>query len=140
MTERGPAKRPCPSCPYRRDAPSGLWHESEYDKLPLYDKPIGFQPPGAFFCHQNDGHLCAGWCGCHDMQESLGLRLAVSQEILSEADYVAALDYVSPVALFTSGAEAAAHGKQEIETPGPRAQRAIDRISRKQRQRPRGKP
>lgn len=26
--------QPCDTCPYRQDAPSGLWSASEYAKLP----------------------------------------------------------------------------------------------------------
>jgi hypothetical protein len=36
MTAR-PRKTPCSTCPYRRDAPSGLWAASEYDLLPGLD-------------------------------------------------------------------------------------------------------
>ena len=54
-----PAKRPCGSCPYRRDAPSGIWSREEYEKLPEYDKPTAYQPPQVFMCHRNAGCLCA---------------------------------------------------------------------------------
>ena len=37
---------------------------------------------------------------------------------------------MSPVPLFTSGAEAAEHGKAEIDTPGRRAAEAIAKITR----------
>lgn len=126
-----PAKRPCGSCPYRRDVPSGVWHASEYDKLAAFDGPTYDQPFGAFFCHQQDGRLCAGWVGCHDMEESLGLRMALSRGAIDESDYEAALDYVSPVPLWDSGAQAAAHGKAEIYTPGVKARTTIDRLERK---------
>ena len=52
-------KRPCPSCPYRRDVPSGIWHESEYAKLPQFDGPTQDQlAAGAFalfHCHSQPG-------------------------------------------------------------------------------------
>jgi hypothetical protein len=121
------AKAPCRSCPYRKDVPSGVWAPEEYDKLPLYDAETFDQPFGAFYCHQQDGRLCAGWVGCHDMQESLGLRMAK----LTPEDYELALDYESPVELFASGAEAAAHGKAEITNPSLPARRTIDRLARK---------
>lgn len=126
-----PRKKPCSSCPYRRDVPSGVWHESEYDKLPPYDAEMADQPPAPFFCHQSDGRLCAGWVGCHDMDESLGLRIAASVGIISEEDYEAVLDYECSVPLFESGAAAAAHGKSEIKSPGEKARRTIDKLSKK---------
>jgi hypothetical protein len=133
MASAAPAKYPCASCPYRRDVASGVWSPEEYAKLPPYDNATWGQPPGAFFCHQQNGRLCAGWVGCHDMQESLGMRLAVSTG-LSIEDYEAALSYTSPVPLFDSGAEAAAHGMAEVPAPGPKAQRTIRKIEdRRQR-------
>jgi hypothetical protein len=112
-----------------------VWHEEEYDKLPRYDGDITAQIEagalGAFFCHQDDGRLCAGWVGCHDMDETLGLRLAFSHDLIETEDYEAALDYVSPVELFDSGAEAAAHGKSQIENPDMQARRTIARLERK---------
>lgn len=126
-----PARTPCYSCPYRRDVPSGVWSSEEYEKLPRYDAPTHDQPVGAFFCHQQDGRLCAGWVGCHDMEESLGLRLAVAFGHVSEVDAEAALNYESPVPLFESGAAASEHGLRDIEAPGPEAQRIATRLSEK---------
>lgn len=126
-----PAKAPCGSCPYRRDAPSALWSADEYAKLPEFDKPTGDQPPYVFMCHQNDGHLCAGWCGTHDMEENLGLRMAQSMGKLSQEEAEAAMDYVSPVPLWPSGAEAARHGLAEIRRPGAAARRTIQRLSKR---------
>jgi hypothetical protein len=112
-----------------------VWHESEYDKLPNYDGDISEQAQagaiGAFYCHSRDGRLCAGWVGCHDMDNSLGLRLASSFGQLSPEDVEAALTYESPVELFKSGAAAAKHGKRSIESPDARTRRTIDRLSRK---------
>ena len=127
----GPAARPCGSCPYRRDVPSGVWAAEEYDKLPPYDQPTWAQPPAVFCCHQQDGRLCAGWVGCHDMQESLGLRIAAANEHLDPDAVDAALDYVSPIALWESGAAAAAHGRAEVETPSTRARRTVEQLKRK---------
>lgn len=135
MSTDGPAKRPCGSCPYRRDVPSGVWNESEYAKLPRYDGTTSEQMAAgaltAFACHQQNGRLCAGWVGCHDMNESLGLRMAVRIGTVSPEGWEDAMDYVSPVPLFASGAEAAAHGMAEVEEPGVHARRTIDRLERK---------
>jgi hypothetical protein len=34
------AARPCASCPYRKDVPSGIWAAHEYTKLLAYDGDI----------------------------------------------------------------------------------------------------
>ena len=134
MSGAKPRKSPCAACPYRRDAPSGLWAADEYDKLPLYDGATGEQAMrGAFapfYCHHNTGELCAGWVGCHDMGECLAVRMQADR-----LDVDAVLDYVSPVPLFGSGAEAAEHGKREIDCPGPAVLRAAGRLLRQQQRR-----
>ena len=124
--------RPCPSCPYRRDVPSGIWDASEYDKLPAYDGDVPDQLAagalGVFMCHQMSGQICAGWAGCHDMANNLAVRMARDID-------PAIFDYVSPVPLFASGAEAAEHGKRQITRPGPAAVRQQRSIVRKQARR-----
>lgn len=131
-SKRGPARNPCGSCPYRRDVPSGVWAAEEYDKLPGFDGPTMEQPPGVFTCHQQNGRMCAGWVGCHDMDESLGIRFAWGNDHFSDEDIKAALDYVSPIPLWGSGAEAAAHGRAEIERPGEQATHTIEKVGRRQ--------
>lgn len=126
-----PAPAPCGSCPYRRDVPSGVWSEEEYAKLPDYDRPTGEQPAAVFMCHQQDGRLCAGWVGCHDMQESLGMRFALTLGAISDEEYEATLSYSTGADLFASGAEAAAHGRQEIEAPSRRAALQIQKLKRR---------
>lgn len=130
-----PAPAPCVSCPYRRDVASGIWSEEEYAKLPIYDGEIAEQAvagaTGVFHCHQQDGRICAGWAGCHDLDESLAMRLAASLGAIDEVEYLATLDYESPVPLFSSGAEAAAHGLAELDLPGPKAVRTIRRLERR---------
>lgn len=113
-----PRKTPCASCPYRQDAPSGLWAASEYDKLPLYDGPTWSQPQGLFMCHSSPDKMCSGWTGCHDMTENLAVRLAAHR---GEVDLDEVTEYISPVPLFASGAEAAEHGRRDIEAPSDRA-------------------
>jgi hypothetical protein len=125
---KGPAPRPCESCPYRRDVPSGVWSPEDYQKLPLYDAPTSEQPLSAFQCHQNDrdsgkARLCAGWVGCHG-DELLSLRLAVARG-LADPDV---FDYTTEVELFDSGSEAAAHGMKDIEDPGPEARALVLKI------------
>lgn len=125
----GPRARPCSTCPYRRDVPSGLWSAEEYNRLPAYDGDTAEQAyAGAFhlfFCHKQTGDLCAGWVGCHDMTENLAVRVNDHR-----VDLDAVLGYVSPVELFESGAQAAEHGKRDIADPGPAARRRIDQLLR----------
>lgn len=121
-------KRPCPTCPYRRDVPSGIWAEEEYDKLARYDGDIMSQATaratGVFLCHQRTGDLCAGWVACHDMNNNLAVRL--SPEDIDPAVF----DYVSPVPLFASGAEAAEHGRRDLAHPGEQARSMIGKLVR----------
>lgn len=127
MTDPRPSKAPCGTCPYRRDVPAGIWDASEYEKLPRYDGETGEQllagATGLFFCHQNDGHLCAGWVGCHDMDHAVAVRI--------HRVHPDTFDYVSPVPLFSSGREAATHGLSGVESPGEDALAAIRKLERK---------
>ncbi|WP_245552297.1 DUF6283 family protein [Nocardia aobensis] len=130
-----PAPRPCSSCPYRRDVPSGVWHADEYDKLREYDSVMSEQPPALFQCHQTDAdsdlrRLCAGWPGCHG-DNLLALRLALIQRRISPATFEATIGYHSPTPLFGSGTAAAEHGRRDIDTPGPSAIGAIAKIIRR---------
>lgn len=127
---RPPAPRPCESCPYRLDVPSGVWVAEEYAKLPAYDRPTMEQPPGLFLCHQQNGRACAGWAGCHDMSQSLAVRFAAISGVPPETINTL-LDYVSPVPLWPSGAAAAAHGLAAVEAPGDDADRLIGKLVRR---------
>jgi len=123
MTERAkPRPKPCDSCPYRRDVPSGLWAESEYVKLPEYDGPTHEQPIAVFHCHQADGTVCAGWAHHADIN-TLALRLN-----WRHVDVRAICAYQSPVPLFASGAEAAEHGIKDIEEPGEEARAMVAKL------------
>jgi len=134
---RRPAPRPCLSCPYRRDVPSGVWSEEEYAKLPPYDAAdvASGQPVSAFGCHQQDGRLCAGWVAVHDMNHSIGLRVSVQVGLTPVEDVDAILEYTTDVPLWASGAEAAAHGLAEVENPSAEAVALVARLTRKQERR-----
>ncbi len=122
------AKRPCASCPYRTDAPSGLWAKHEYDKLPTYDGEIGEQLEkgafGVFLCHQRDGHLCAGWVAGHGPLELVALRLdrKVDESVFG---------YTTDIPVFKSGKEARAHGIKDMRRPGKRAKRLMGALMKK---------
>lgn len=125
----GVMKAPCKSCPYRKDVPSGVWAEDEYDKLPSYDGEIidQLQNGGTalFLCHQKDNNLCAGWLATHGTDDLLALRLhhsKVKPEIFR---------YKTDIPVWSSGQEACDHGKAEIEQPSTRASRVINRLTEK---------
>jgi hypothetical protein len=123
-----PAAAPCGSCPYRVDVPSGVWHPSEYVKLPQFDEPTALQPMEVFMCHQVDGRICAGWAGCHDMNHSLGVRLAYLEGHLTPDEVDALYAYATTVPLFASGREAAEHGMADAGAPSPAARRTAEKI------------
>lgn len=117
--------RPCASCPYRKDIPSGIWEQHEYDKLPEYDGPTWAQSPKLFLCHQRDGNICGGWLACHDPQELLALRFSAG-DIDPKVFF-----YETDIPVFASGAEARAHGIRAIKRPGAKARRLIHAVARK---------
>lgn len=121
-----PPPKPCGSCPYRRDVPSGIWAKHEYDKLPEYDGQTWEQQSVAIFmCHQNDGHLCGGWLACHDPAELLALRITR----VDPSTYA----YETDVPVFASGAEARAHGLRDLAEPGDKATKMMEGLLRKRR-------
>ena len=126
-----PRKSPCASCPYRKNVPSGVWHEEEYDKLVTYDGDIPEQVEkggtAAFGCHQGDGSICSGWLGHRDPLDLIAVRLGLS---LGNLDSSCA-NYTTDVPLFATGAEASEHGKREIEKPSPEAIKMSQKIVRK---------
>lgn len=128
---RPPAPRPCESCPYRTDVPSGVWSEDEYAKLPAYDNETGFQTPAVFMCHQQDERMCAGWTATHANEHNLGMRIALLNGSMTVETFDAACDYVSPVPLFKSGQEAHNHGVAGIDAPDADAIRIIEKVERK---------
>lgn len=137
MSINGPAPRPCESCPYRKDVPSGVWAEAEYEKLRAYDRPTAEQPMEVFQCHQNSkdddrARVCAGWASCHGtthQTDLLALRFAEAFGNMTPEAIAAVRDYTSPVPLFASGEEAADHGVAEITHPSPQAQRLVAKIA-----------
>jgi hypothetical protein len=120
--------RPCSSCPYRCDVPSGIWKEVEYDKLPQYDgdtiEQIENRAFQLFRCHSTPDYLCAGWVGCHDMDENLAMRF--NHHRVDPKVY----EYESPVPLFDSGAEAAMHGLRDLKNPSSEAYEKIAKLMR----------
>lgn len=127
MTEQNaalPRKTPCASCPYRCGVPSGVWHEDEYAKLARYDRPMHEQPPAAFMCHQGEGDVCSGWLGHADPNDLLAVRVGIIGGRLDPA----CAEYTTTVPLFSSGADAAAHGTRDVSSPGRRARDTIRKV------------
>lgn len=116
---------PCSACPYRRDAPSGVWSADEYDKLRLYDQETWAQPLRGFACHATPDHHCHGWAVVHSNRggeyELLALRINFPDNGIPEPR----------VGLFGSGSEAADHGERDLADPSPEAQEAARRLLRK---------
>ena len=137
MSGAQPRPRPCASCPYRRDVPSGVWAAEEYEKLPGYDGETFEQHPSVFFCHAQDGSVCSGWLGHTDPYHLLGVRLGLMKGLLDPS----CAEYTTDVPLFASGQEAAEHGVADIQDPSPKAAEIMRKIIHKRRvQRLRGKP
>jgi hypothetical protein len=105
-----------------------VWERGEYEKLPPYDWETFEQPLGLFMCHSGDATtlLCAGWVSCHDMDNNLAVRFAARR--VDPMVY----DYVSPVPLFGSGRQAAAHGISDYGHPGPEALRVMGKVLARQ--------
>jgi hypothetical protein len=74
-------KTPCPQCPYRLDAPRGVWSAETYQKLLTLGKGVDTR---LFACHATrdtpeNTDMCAGWLLSQHEQgvPALGLRLAI---------------------------------------------------------------
>lgn len=119
--------KPCETCPYRRDVPSGVWSAHEYRKLPEYDKPTSQQPPGIFFCHQSNEFVCNGWAVVHGLNPRRGYEL-ISLRFAALFDNPLEEIPRSNVPLFSSGAAAAKHGLRDIDRPSRKAIRAIEKL------------
>lgn len=69
-------RAPCGDCPYRLDAPRGLWHRDEFTQLVAKDRdPIG----SIYGCHKQNGRGCVGWLLNQRARNlpSIALRLAL---------------------------------------------------------------
>ena len=128
-------KEPCPSCPYRKDVPSGVWDRSEYEKLPKYDLGTTEQflagAIGVFYCHQQNGCVCRGWIDCHGNQgdgcELISLRIS---KLIDHEQVKIAIEEGPQVPIFESGREACEHGLKEICNPSSDASEVISKVVR----------
>lgn len=127
--KHGAMAAPCKFCPYRQDAPSGIWHRDEYAKLLKYDGDMAAQAQngglGLFLCHERNNCLCSGWLACHGPDNLIALRFnhdKVEPEVF---------DYETSIPVFSSGFDAMVHGVKDNLLPSPRARKAIDRLAGK---------
>jgi hypothetical protein len=121
-----PRVTPCATCPYRKNVPSGIWHEEEYAKLPEYDRDTQDQPIEAFGCHQKDGAICAGWLGYGEPYDLLAVRLGIAMGTLDPS----CGSYTTTVPLHESGTAAAEHGLRDLLDPSDAAIAAIRKLDR----------
>lgn len=125
-TGRTVRAEPCSACPYRQDAPSGLWAAHEYEKLRGYDHPTADQPMAYFACHATPDHYCHGWAVTHTSRGNEFDLLALR---LSPGGYPHIPE--THVPLFDCGNDAADHGQRDIENPSPESTAAAERLMRK---------
>jgi hypothetical protein len=122
----------CPSCPYRKDTPPGVWDPSEYAKLERYDEP-DFRDPdckvdpmtyipeiSVFHCHQEKATgkptVCRGWVSVH--RHSVGVRVGIATGALEPSDVP---EDAEPL-YYETGAQAAAAGLSGCDEPSPEAE------------------
>jgi len=122
-------KRPCSTCPYRRDTAPGIWDASEYERLPDWDEGSTTIQVGLFLCHNSafkePDVLCRGWLSV--ASESIAVRLAMADGKIDPDEVYAEVD----VPLYDSGQEACDAGLAGVEDPDISARKAIDRLTKK---------
>lgn len=82
-------RKPCPNCPFRKEAALAHWHPSEYLMLARLQRTEGnFEMSGTFGCHKDeseplpDREPCVGWL-IHQRENgvpSIALRLKLSMK------------------------------------------------------------
>lgn len=88
-------REPCGNCPYRKDAPLGLWHPENLDRLAQSEREM----MGATYgCHATikapDPSVCAGWLLMQKEHgvPSIALRLCLMQDDEALACFEAVTD------------------------------------------------
>ncbi len=88
-------KKPCNSCPYRKDTSLQIWHREEFERLLENEKDyIG----KVYGCHKKDGCACTGWLMLQDKNyfPSMALRLELTFQGIDRT-YLDALNSPSPL-------------------------------------------
>lgn len=104
----------CPSCPYLKATPLGVWHAEEYARLAVYDEETHVQAiegVGLFGCHRDDGTLCRGWVRVHG-EDAFAMRMALAQGAVDAAEMRTACEgqetYATAAEVISANAEHAA--------------------------------
>lgn len=123
--------KPCPTCPYVKSTPSGMWAKEEYTKLPGYDGDTGTQRMELFQCHYSIRGLkkrtiCQGWLDCHNGDELLAIRLARMRNSLPDNFSTEP----SGADVYASGKEACDAGLKDVDKPSKEAISMIKKVSR----------
>lgn len=119
-------RKPCTSCPYRKDHPPGVWAKEEYEKLRDYDDNTAY---GIFLCHQTNASgvptACKGWTTV--AQDSVAVRMGIAKGTLDPKEVYADCG----VELHASGNAAADAGEAKIKRPPREAKAMINRLIKK---------
>lgn len=130
-------KNPCTTCPYRKDVPSGVWAQEEYEKLRDYDREDERMALATFLCHQSTvagrNMACKGWVMVH--RESVAVRVACAK---GQLDYRTCFEETD-VELYESGNAAADAGERQIKRPGREAQAAMFKLKLQRQRKRRGR-
>jgi hypothetical protein len=112
------AAEPCSTCPYRKDTPPGIWHQSEYEKLRAFDTNESI---AAFLCHQStatgEPTACRGWLTVH--RESVSVRLAMMHGKVTREQVYAS----TKTPMYATGEKAADAGCSGLKRPSADAVR-----------------
>ena len=131
MAKLSQRKKPCPTCPYAKSTPPGVWSPSEYKKLPSYDGETWEQNLALFQCHySNRGKrvptICQGWLDCHDAGQLLAIRLAMVDGRLPD-DF--SFEH-SGTEVYGSGVEACKVGLSGCDNPSKEAQKVMSKLEK----------
>lgn len=86
------SRQPCKTCPFRRDAPHGIWEPDQYVRI-AYLGSVVDHPSTPMGCHQHarqdpqsrgEATPCWGWV--KSAPESFGVQLRLKQGMVTEAD------------------------------------------------------
>jgi hypothetical protein len=132
MTKFKQREKPCPTCPYLKSTPPGVWHPDEYKKLEKYDyDPWEGKSPelSIFHCHYttrgiDKNTICQGWLDCHGADELISMRIArLSGKIPDDFRWEP-----SGADVYKSGKEAAIKGLMGVKNPSEKAKKLINKL------------
>lgn len=127
----------CTTCPYRRDTPSGIWSQHEYEKLRTYDEghvlklpdgsPVQVPELATFWCHQTAAAekpiACRGWLSVH--RDHAAVNVAMARGAIRPEDIPT--DDESTV-YYANGTEACEAGLRDLRKPSHAARAAVMKL------------